>query len=202
MQRKNFYIEYYNRTNHVFSDKIIWSKKEREEAWRKRQLLTSKLERKIFIAFQYLVLLLCWIPMCFERELWVVIPIALLYFLLQSFITDFSILKIEILYFIYRKNSVYCSVLHNIFLGSYAEFLNQLTRFTKNEVTGFVFISGGKLYGKFRAVCRNKNKRIVLRFKINSVVVTINEKKFVIRGILPSKEQLISEIAAIINTNK
>ena len=202
MKRKKFYIEYYNRTNRNFSDKIIWCEKEREEARRRRQHFTSKLERKIFIAVQYFVLLLCWIPMCIERELWIVVPIALLYFILQSSITDFSILKIEALYFIYRKNNVYSSVLHNIFLGNYDDFLNQLTRFTKNEVTGFVFTSGGRFYGKFRAVCRNKSKRILLKFKINSVVITINKKKFVISGMLTSNEQLISEIATIIKTNK
>lgn len=202
MKRKDFYIEYYNRTNRVFSDKMIWGKKEREEAWRKAQHLTSKFERKLFILFQYLVLLLCWIPICFDRKLWVVIPIALLLFLLQSFITDYSILKIEMLYFIYSKNSVYCSILHDLFTGSFAEFLNELTRLTKKEVTGFILISGGKFYGKFRAVCRNKSKKIVLRFNPNSVIVTVNEKKFVIKGALHTKEHLILEIAAIINTNK
>lgn len=201
MQRKDFYIEYYNRTNRFFSDKIIWGNKEREDAWRKGQRRTSKLERKIFIIFQYLVLLLCWIPMCFECELWVAVPIAILLFLLQSYITDFSIVKIEILYLIYSKNSVYCSLLHDIFLGSYAEFFDQLTRYTKKEVTGYVCIGGRKFFGKFRAVCRNKNKRIVLRFQMNCAIVTINKKKFVIKGVLPSKEHLISEIATIINTN-
>ncbi len=202
MHRKDFYIEYFNRTNRVFSDKIIWGKKEREEAWRKGQHLTSKLERKIFIVSQYLVLLLCWIPICFGRELWVVIPLAIFCFLFQSFITDFSILKIEFLYFIHRKNSIYCSVLHDIFLGNYAEFINQLTRFTKKIVTGYVFVSGGKFYGKFRAVCRNKSTKIVLRFQMNCVIVVINKKKFVIKDVLSSKEQLIQELADIINTNK
>ena len=202
MQRKDFYIEYYNRTNRFFSDKIIWGKKEREEAWRKGQGLTSKFGRKIFIIFQYLILLLCWIPMCFERELWVAIPIAILCFLLQSYITDFSILKIEFLYLTYCKNSVYCSVLHDIFLGSYAEFFDQLTRYTKKEVTGYIFIGGGKFYGKFRAVCRNKTKRIVLKFQTNCTTVIINKKKFVVKGVLTSKEHLISEIANIINTNQ
>ena len=201
MQRKDFYIEYYNRTNRFFSDKIIWGNKEREVAWRKGQGLTSKFGRKIFIIFQYLVLL-CWIPMYFERELWVVIPIAILCFLLQSYITDFSIAKIEILYLIYCKNSVYSSLLHDIFLGSYAEFFDHLTRYTKKEVTGYVLIGGGKFYGKFRAVCKNKSKRIVLRFHMNCAIVTINKKKFVIRGVLPSKEHLISELATIINTNQ
>ncbi len=164
MKRREFYIEYYNRTNRVFSDKTIWGNKEREEAWHKKQHLPSKLERKIFIVLQYLILLLCWIPVCFAHRAWVVIPIAILYSLLHSFITDFSILKIEFLYFFYRKNSVYCSVLHNIFLGSYTEFLNELTRFTKKEVTGYVFIGGGKFYGKFRAVCINKNKKNCIKF--------------------------------------
>ncbi len=202
MKRKNFYIEYYNRTNCVFSDKIIWGKKEREEARRKGQLFVSKLERKIFIVIQYLILLLCWIPICFDRKLWVVIPIVFLLFLLQSFVTDYSILKIEILYFIYRKNNVYCSVLHDIFFGGYAEFINELTRLTKKEVTGYIFISGGKLYGNFRAVCRNKSQKIVLRFKVNSVIVIVNKKRFVIKDASHTKEHLISEIAAIINTNK
>jgi len=201
MQKKDFYIEYYNRTNRVFSDRIIWGKKQREEAWRKGQLFISKLERKIFIVIQYLILLLCWIPICFDRKLWVVIPIAFLLFLLQSFITDYSVIKIEILYFIYRKNSVYCSVLRDIFLDSYAEFLNELTCLTKKEISGYIFISGGKFYGKYRAVCRNKSQKIVLIFKINRVIVTVNEKKFVIKGVLSAKEQLISEIAAVINTN-
>ena len=202
MQRKDFYIEYYKRTNRFFSDKIIWGEKEREEAWRKRQGPTSKFERKIFIILQYLILLLCWIPMCFDRELWVVIPIAIFCFLLQSYITDFSILKIEFLYLTYRKNSIYCSVLHDIFLGSYAEFFDQLTRYTKKEVTGYVLISGGKFYGKFRAVCRNKTKRIVLIFQANCTIVIINKKKFVVKDVLSSKEHLMSEIATIINTNQ
>ena len=202
MQRKDFYIEYYNRTDRFFSDEIIWGEKEREKAWRKGQGLISKLGRKIFIVFQYLVLLLCWIPMCFERELWVVIPIAILVFLLQSSITDFSILKIEFLYLIYRKNNVYCSLLHDVFLGSYAEFFNQLTRYTKKKVTGYILIGGGKFYGKFCAVCRNQNERIVLRFQTNCTIVIINKKKFVVKGVLTSKEYLISEIATIINTNQ
>jgi len=202
MKRKDFYVEYYNRTNRVFSDKIIWGKKESEDARRKGHLFTSKFERKIFIVIQYLILLLCWLPICFDRKLWVVIPIALLLFLLHSLITDYSILKIEILYFVYCKKSIYSSILHDIFLGCYGDFLDELTRLTKEEVAGYILVSGGKFYGKFQAVCRNKSKKIVLRFRVNSVIVTVDEKKFLIKGALPTKESLITEIAAIINTNK
>ncbi len=201
MKRKDFYAKYYDRTNRAFSDKIIWSKKEREEAWRKGQHLTSKFERKIFIITQYLILLLCWIPMCFDRGAWVVIPIALLLFLLQSFLTDFSITKVELLYSIYRKDNIYCFVLHDIFLGKYTDFLDELKRLTKKQVTGYVFKSGGKLYAKFFAVCRNKSNKILLTFKRNKVIVLVNEKMIVINGVISTKEQLLSEIAMAINEN-
>ena len=199
MKRKDFYIEYYNRTNRAFSDKIVWSKEEREEAWRKGQHLTSKFERKVLIVTQYLVLLLCWIPVCFDRGTWRIVPIALLCFLLQSVITDFSIIKIEWLYSIYRKNNVYCSVLHDIFLGNFNDFLAQLQHITKKKVTGYYLDSGGRFYGKYCAVCRNKNNKITLIFKRNRVIVMIDKKEFVIEDGLLTKEQLITALATIIN---
>ncbi len=202
MKKRKFYIEYYDRTNRAFSDKIIWGKKEREDAWRQGQHLISKLERKIFIVTQYLTLLLCWIPMCFDRDAWIIVPIAVSVFLLQILITDFSIIKIEWLYYIYRKNTVYSSVLHDIFLGKFADFLNELKRATKKEVTGYIFKSGGEFYGKYCAVCRNKNNKITLTFKRNSVVIMVNKKKFVIKDSLLTKEHLATEIATIINANK
>lgn len=202
MKKREFYIEYFNRTNATFSDKIIWGKKEREEAWRKGQSLISKLERKILIVTQYLTLILCFTPMCFDRGVWIIVPIALLFFLLQTFITDFSIIKIELLYSIYRKNTVYSSVLYDIFLGNFTDFLDELKRKTKKEVMGYIFKSGGKFYGKYCAVCRNKNNKITLTFKRNSVVVMLNEKTLVIKEALLNKEHLISEIATIINANK
>ncbi len=202
MKRRDFYVEYYNRTNRAFSDKVVWGKEEREEAWRKGQYLTSKRERKIFIVTQYLILLLSWIPMCFHRGSWVVVTIALILFLLQSLTTDFSVIKIEWLYFIYRKNNVYCSVLYDIFLGKFTDYLDELKRLTKKKVTGYVFKSGGKFYGKYGAVCRDKNNKITLTFKRNSVVVVINEKAFVMKDVLLTKEHLITELATIINTNK
>lgn len=199
MKRADFYIEYYNTTDRAFSDKIVWGKKEREVAWRKGQHLTSKLERKIFIVIQYLILLSCWVPMCFDRGMWMVIPFALLWFLLQMYITDFSVIKIEILYAIYRSNNIFCSVLYDIFLGNVTDFFNKLQSSTKEKVTGYVFQRGGKFYGTYIAVCRNRDDKISITFKKNSVLVVVNEKIYVIKEAPPTKEHLIIEMATIIN---
>ena len=55
--------------------------------------------------------------------------------------------------------------------------LGALTRLTKKEATGYVFRSGGRFYGSFYAVSRNKKRNIVLKFKVNSVTIAINEQK-------------------------
>lgn len=201
VKRRDFYAEYYERTNRVFSDKIIWGKKERKEAWRKGQHLISKTERIIFITTQYLILLLCWIPLCFDRGAWVVIPIALLLFILQSYLTDYSIIKVELLFSIYRKDTIYCSILHDIFLGKYTDFLDELKRLTKKQVTGYIFKSGGKFYGKFFAVCREKNNKIFVTFKRNKVVITVNNRTATINDVILTKDQLLSKIAAVIHEN-
>ena len=202
MGRKEFYIAYYNRTNRAFSDKIIWGKEEREEAWRKGQCLTSKSERKIFIIIQYIYLLVCWVPMCFDLRLWVVAPIALLLFFAQSIITDFSMIKVEWLYFIYRQNNVYSSVLCDIFFGNFTNFLDKLKRLTKKKVIGYVRNNGGKFCVKYCAVCRNKSSMIAMTFKRNRVVVKVNEKTHVMKKPLSTKEELTDALAAIINEYK
>lgn len=200
MKRKDFYIEYYNRTNRVFSDTIVWGKKERQTAWRKGQHYTSKIERLSFIIIQYLALFLSWIPMCFDFDLWKLIPISIIISILISLETDFSFIKIEILYFIYKTDNVFCSILHNIFLGDFGFFLDDLKKLTKPSVNGYIFKSGGKFYGKFLAICRNRNNSISIKFKFNSVIIKINGKKTTINNKALSLEKLVSEISSVINT--
>lgn len=199
MKRKDFYSDYYTRTNRLFSDKIIWTKEDRENAWRKGQLPISKSERKLFITTQYLTLLLCWIPVCFYNISWAIILIALLAFLLQSCISDFSIIKIECLYLIYRKDNIFCFILHSIFLGNSTSFFNELKRATNKKISGYVLKGGGEFYAKYLAVCRNKNDKIILVFQKNKIKVSINKKITVIKNKDLSQEQLLSDISSIIN---
>lgn len=198
MKRKDFYNQYYERTNESFSDKITWGKKERLDAWRKRQLPFSKFERKIYIIIQYFILFLCWIPVCFDGNLWIVIPIAFIISLLSSLITDFSFIKIEMLYHIYSKDNSYSSILYDIFIGNFTYFISDLKGLTSKKVTGYVFKIGGKFYCKYFAVCRNKDSIILLTFKRNKILVTVDKNVTVINAEL-SKNQLLEEISAIIN---
>lgn len=201
MKRRDFYVEYYQRTDRDFSDKYIWGHKQREEAWRKRQWRhVTKFDRKLIIIVQYLFPLLSWIPMCFDRSRWVVIPMACLVSLSLSFVSNFSFIKVEVLYFVYRKDNVYCAVLHDIFLGEITYFLNDLRRATKKVTTGYVHKSSGILSDKYFAICRNKNNNVLLTFRRNNVTVTVNKKVTVISDMTLTKGQLLDEIADVINT--
>jgi hypothetical protein len=198
MKRKDFYAEYYTVTNRIFADKTIWGTSEREQANRKGQIYISKLSRKVHIVIQYLLLLLNLIPI-FDNSAWVIIPVTFFLIILCSFVTDFSIIKIELLYSIYRKDNVYASILYDIFRGDFDGFLDDLKRETKKSVIGYVHKSGKKFCGKYFAVCRNKENEIFLTFKKDRVIIKINNKLTVINKEFADKSQLLSEIAAVIN---
>ena len=138
MTRKEFFINYYIQTDRVFSDRFIWNKCGfSEEAWRKGQISFSKMERKLFIVFQYICLLSCWIPICFDHTLWIFIPLGISFYLILSLMTDFSFIKIETLYLIYNTKTVYCTILHKVFRGDWSSFLDPLKRLTKRAILGF-----------------------------------------------------------------
>ena len=201
MTRKDFYAEYYTITNRIFCDKFVWSKQTfSKEAWQKGQISCSKLERKIFILLQYICLLICWIPMCFDCTLWIIVPFGILISFLCSLITDFSLIKIEVLYQIYNRKTVYCRLLYKAFLGDWS-FLDQLKRLTKRVALGFNKKSRYKFYSQYCAVCRNKNNSITIKFKIRSVEVKVNNESFIINKSFESEDDLILEVASVINNS-
>lgn len=200
MTRREFYVEYYQRTDREFSDKYIWGHKQREEAWRKRQWRhVTKLDRKLIIAVQYLTLLLCWIPICFDRSRWAFVPMACLVSLCLSFASNFSFIKVETLYAVFRRDCVYASILHDIFLGTITYFLDDVKRATKKVTTGFVRKSSGIFREKYFAMCRDKNNTVLVTFHRKEVTVAVNGNVTVIDHKTLTKEQLIDEIAGAIN---
>ncbi len=200
MSRNEFYKEYYKRTDEEFADEMIGGKESREKAWRNRQRNTSKKARILHIVLQYVVLLGCLIFFCTGMEWWrFVIPFFLLYLPLV-YVTDFSLLKMELLYRIYRPNSIYAQLLHDFFLGKSAEFITDLRRATQSKVNGYVHLRGKKFYGKFRAVCKSQNEEILITFYPRKVKIKANSQTVIIRDRSLSRTDLIRQIASVVNT--
>jgi hypothetical protein len=202
MTRKEFYDKYYEKTDRRFGDKFVWGRcGYSEENNRKGQLQFSKLERKIYIILNYISLFV-FVGFCiFANSFWIYSPIVIILHILYSIITDFSIIKIEMLYRIHKTKTVYCSVLCKVFSGEWSSSLDSLKRLTKRTVLGFYKKSGGKFWGKYCAICRNKNNSIIINFKVRCVDVKINNQVLTINKPFDSEEQLILEIASVINNS-
>ena len=202
MTRKAFYAEYYKRTNEQFADEIINGKESREKANRKKQRQTSKSERIFFLFLQYALLVGALILLFAGIDPWSVLLLFCIFCLPITFLTDFSLLKIELLYHLYRPNHIYARLLHQIFLGQYSEFIRDLHRATPNKVSGYWCIQWQKpkFYGKFRAVCRNPGEQVILTFGPRKVKIRTNSQTVVLCDKSLSREALIDQIAAVVNT--
>lgn len=205
MTRKEFFLKYYDITNMIFPDKPSFSKYTTQEEWQKGQIGgITKRGRKFCIILQYLLPALSWIPMLSDKNKWIYIPIALFLGALLSFITDFSLVKIEILYRVYRKNNVYASLLYEMFCRNFDSFLQKLQRLTKKNTMGycFTFFRSNNLHQIYEGVYREKGKTLLLVFKPKCVVVKINGEKFIINDMTLTKDALLNKIASIINGAK
>ena len=199
MTRKEFYKKYYDETNRAFADKTVWSREEREEADRKGQHLISKRERKINLAVQYLCLLLCWVPLCFDKKTWVLIPCLILIGLLNSALTNFSFLKIELLYRVHQNGTVYGSLLHDAYFGNHRAILDKLRFVTKRSVTGYSFRRRGIYRATLEGYCRSPKNSISVTFLKKSVKLEVNGQVTVIDHPFPTREELFGEMATVIN---
>ena len=199
MKRKDFYAEYYRITNAAFADKCVWDKESRERAWRKRQIHISKLERRICVFLQYLILSFCLLPLCVGKQFFVISLCVLIISFLLSFQTDFSIIKIELLYSIYRRNDSYSSLLYDMFRNRLGDFRENLRMATKTVVAGYALHRGGRFYGKYCACCRDPKQKIAFVLKSNKVSVIVNGAVTDITDKMLTREQLVSRMAEIIN---
>ena len=152
MKRWEFYRTYWRITDRVFADRTIWSAHDREQAWRRGQTRTSKLERKCGLALQYLALFgAVWLLVAGDGALGAVL---LLLHLLSAWITDFSVVKMELLYGIYRRKNLFSQLLYQNFLGKTDGLWCAVKPLAKNRVSGFVRVGRGKLWVRYRVVFR------------------------------------------------
>ncbi len=160
MKRFAFYKEYYRITNRIYADHTIWSAKDREQVWRKGQIYTSKTERGIFVVAQYCILLVTGVLLVTENSRYGIIGFVM--FLLSALITDFSIVKIEMLYHVFSRSNPYASLLYKAFAGKVDDFWCLILPATKKKVSGFVRMNRSKFIAQYRVVFRKKRESVTL----------------------------------------
>ena len=196
MSRKDFYKLYYTITDRMFSDHVIWTNEDREQAWRKGQILMSKIERKISIVFQYLALLAAIIGFCVGEYTVGVATVVL--FLLSSALTDFLVVKIEVIYAVYRRKNVFSALLYMVFRSGLDEFWSFVRPGVGKKVSGFVPEWKCKLWAKYSVIYRKQRVKAVILLCPNKIVVKTENGKHTITDRTLSMQDLAEQIADIL----
>ena len=196
MSRKDFYKLYYTITDRMFSDHVIWTNEDREQAWRKGQILMSKIERKISIVFQYLALLAAIIGFCAGEYAVGVATVVL--FLLSSALTDFSVVKIEVLYAVYRRKNVFSALLYMVFQSGLDEFWHLVKPSVGKTVSGFLPQWKCKLWAKYSVIYRKQREKALIWLYPNKIVVKTENGKHTITDQTLSMQELAEQISDIL----
>ena len=196
--KKTFYKEYYKITNRIYADHIIWSAKDREHAWRKGQINTSKTERVVFITAQYCGLLAAGILFETGNSQYGIFGYVM--FLLSLLITDFSITKIELLYQLFTHNSLYASLLYKAFSGKIDGFWCLIQPKVKKKVSGFVRINRNKFIVKYRVVFRKKHEGVSIIISPFHIRVKTEKHNTVFNDTKVTITQLADGVSEVLNS--
>ncbi len=198
MKRSEFYREYYKITNRMFADHTVWSAKDRENAWRKGQINTSKTQRKIFIAVQYLILFSAVLTFLLGLNGYGII--GFVSFFLICLITDYSVIKIEVLYYIYNRNTIYSALLYQSFLGKSDELWQLVKTRTTKQVSGFVRLNRNKLNVKYRVIYRKNHQNIMIQLTPSSIIIKAESLNVRFRNSALTLSELAEGIANALNS--
>ena len=193
VKRKAFYREYYQITDRAYAGRRGWTADDREQTWRKGQLQISKGERKLFIALQYLILVGAALFLLLKK------PglglVGCLTSVLLSLLTDFSVLKVELLYRLFSREGPYSQLLHLAFLGKADSFLD---RICSSKVAGFARTNSSRLAPKYRVVFRKNSAEAFLVLKSSGVYLMLKTDRVAIDDPTLSLPRLADEITKTI----
>jgi len=197
-ERFAFYKEYYQITNRIYADHTIWFAQDREQAWRKGQINTSKNARGVFIATQYCSLLVAGILFFTGNVGYGIIGCVM--YLLSSLITDFSITKIELLYQIFTHNSPFTSLLYKAFSGTIDPFWSIIQPKIKKKVSGFVRINRNKFVAKYRVVFRKNYESVTIIISPFNIKLKSETDNIVFNDRTATLTQIANDITQVLNT--
>jgi hypothetical protein len=156
----------------------------------------SKIERKISIVFQYLALLAAIIGFCVGEYTVGVATVVL--FLLSSALTDFLVVKIEVIYAVYRRKNVFSALLYMVFRSGLDEFWSFVKPRVGKKVSGFVPEWKCKLWAKYSVIYRKQRVKAVILLCPNKIVVKTENGKHTITDRTLSMQDLAEQIADIL----
>lgn len=185
MKRADFYKEYYRVTDRVFADKLCMTREDDKKARQKGQVNTSKSERKFFVYWQYGVFVAAFVHLLFFKNIFMPV-FGLILSVLLALITNFSIAKIEWLYLICNRDSVYGGILHKIFTEDFGDMCDQLSRRIKKHCRCLIKYGFGRY--------RDADGGLKIIFGSTKVTVVKDGKKHILKKKYSSEEELISDI--------
>lgn len=193
VKRLEFYKEYYRVTDKDFADFWILTGKDVRYAWDKGWRRTSKTERKVLIVLQYLALLGGLVCFLLGESRYGVI--GCLWFVLSVFVTDFSLLEMEALYRVFRKNTPYAMLLHLAFFRKLDSFWQLILPNAKKRSSGFVRWRDLRVSVTYRVVLRKSTRRVFLTVRPNCVKLWTKSYKVVFDDPTMPLETLACSIA-------
>lgn len=123
-----FFKIYWKITNRDYCDEAVqwigrhinWDSPKAIKARNKGQKYTSKLQRKILICLQYLFLAFGIVLCVFNNSALFFVMGSVLFILISGYEgSDFSIVKVALLYLVLTRKSVYSCVLYRCFMGDF-----------------------------------------------------------------------------------
>lgn len=200
MNRVDLFKAYYKKTDSHFTDHIILTRKDRELAWRKHQYGPSKFIRKLMIVEQYLLLFVFCIIGGYVRDA-LILCVGFGLFFLDSLITEFSLIKIELLYRIYSKDNIYAKMLCRIFFCEAEAFFDLLKVKTKKYISGYVRKNLRNTVVSYMVIYRERSIKATLIFKRNCVDVKLMGSTHRINDSDLSDDDLANEISSVLLKN-
>ena len=198
MKKSAFYKEYYEITNKIYADKTIWSAQERENACHKGQIYTSKCERLFYIMAQYCILLTTVILSAALSIRYGIIGLAA--FFLCVLITDFSVTKIELLYYMFFRSSPYSELLYKAFTGRIDDFWGLIRPAVKKNVSGFARENSGKFIARYLVIFRKRQERLTITINPFGIKLRSKGRNIFLNNRTATISEIADAIAEVINS--
>ena len=112
--------------------------------------------------------------------------------------TDYSVVKVEALYYLYHRKNIFSSLLYLSFLGRMDEFWSCVKQRVKNKISGFALEMKTKLRAKYCVVYRKQRIKTMIVLRPNKIVIKTESGNHILSDCGLSLSELADQIAGIL----